>query len=80
MNDYVRSVKADFVFLCKEMADGEKRLSFRSKNDAVDVRILAAEFGGGGHKMASGGRCRQSDSEILEVVERFGNALPKPLS
>ena len=45
VNDYVRSVKADFVFLIKEMPDGEKRMSFRSKKEGVDVRALAATFG-----------------------------------
>jgi len=34
-------------------ADGTVRVSMRSKYD-VDVRVVANEFGGGGHKNAAG--------------------------
>jgi phosphoesterase RecJ-like protein len=40
------------VFL-KERADGRVRVSFRSRN-GLDVGVLAAALGGGGHKYASG--------------------------
>lgn len=75
VNDYVRSVKADFVFLAKEMPDGEVRLSFRSKNESVDVRALAGEFGGGGHVMAAGAKTRLPFPEVLDIVEKFGESL-----
>jgi phosphoesterase RecJ-like protein len=75
VNDYVRSVKADFVFLVKEMPDGKKRLSFRSKSDDVDVRTLAAKFGGGGHKMASGACSETSIDSIVAVIAEFAEGL-----
>jgi len=37
----------------REQADGRYRVSIRSKG-AVDVAVVAEEFGGGGHKCASG--------------------------
>lgn len=46
VNDYLRSVRASFVFFIKEMPDGEKRISFRSKKSEVDVRIIAERLGG----------------------------------
>ena len=41
------------VAFFKEVGPGQWRVSLRSKGD-VDVNTLAAEFGGGGHKNASG--------------------------
>ncbi len=76
VNDYLRSVRADFVFLLKEDPEGGYRISFRSKNDGVDVRIIAAEFGGGGHKMAAGGRSLSPLSEIVAKIEDFAKNLP----
>lgn len=45
VNDYLRSIRSDFVFLLKEDPEGGHRISFRSKKDDVDVRIIAGEFG-----------------------------------
>ena len=39
--------------LLQAAADGDVRVSMRSKDD-VDVRVVASEFGGGGHKNAAG--------------------------
>ena len=44
-------VKASAIFI--ELKDGRIRCSLRSKG-AVDVSLIAAKFGGGGHKMAAG--------------------------
>ncbi len=38
----------------REMSDGVIKVSFRSMDDRVDVSKIAAKFGGGGHKRASG--------------------------
>lgn len=76
VNDYVRSIKADFVFLIKEDPEGGVRISFRSKKDDVDVRIIAAEFGGGGHKMAAGGASSLPLSDIVAKIDAFAQKLP----
>ncbi|MFZ3232767.1 MAG: bifunctional oligoribonuclease/PAP phosphatase NrnA [Patescibacteria group bacterium] len=76
VNDYVRSIKADFVFLIKEDPEGGVRISFRSKKDDVDVRIIAAEFGGGGHKMAAGGASSSPLSEVVAKIDEFARKLP----
>lgn len=41
------------ALLFKEMSDGRTKISLRSKG-SIDVNRLAAEFGGGGHRNASG--------------------------
>lgn len=76
VNDYVRSIKADFVFLIKEDPEGGVRMSFRSKREDVDVRKIAAEFGGGGHKMAAGGASDLPVSEIIAKIDAFAHNLP----
>lgn len=76
VNDYVRSIKADFVFLIKEDPEGGVRISFRSKKDEVDVRIIAAEFSGGGHKMAAGGASSLPLSEVVAKIDEFARKLP----
>lgn len=54
VNDYLRSVQAKYVILLKETKEGGYRMSFRSKDEAYDMRPLAGKFGGGGHMLASG--------------------------
>jgi phosphoesterase RecJ-like protein len=41
------------VLLLREDADGRSRVSLRSR-EAIDVRAVAQQFGGGGHRNASG--------------------------
>lgn len=41
------------VLLLREDADGRSRVSLRSRPD-VDIRVVAQQFGGGGHRNASG--------------------------
>jgi hypothetical protein len=38
VNDYLRSVKAKYVILLKETEEGGYRMSFRSKDEAYDMR------------------------------------------
>lgn len=65
VNDYLRSVKAKYVVLLKETPEGGYRMSFRSKDEAYDMRPLAGKFGGGGHRLASGA---YTDSHRLEEI------------
>ena len=63
------------VALIRAEANGDVRVSLRSKG-ATDVRLVAAEFGGGGHTNASG-FTRRADAAAVrrEVVERLARAL-----
>lgn len=47
----ISGVKLAILF--KEISDGRSKASLRSKGE-VDVNLLASEFGGGGHRNASG--------------------------
>jgi bifunctional oligoribonuclease and PAP phosphatase NrnA len=68
------------VAFFKEQAPGDWRVSMRSKGD-VDINAIAKEFGGGGHKNASG--CSASgtldqlkkmfESKITGAIERSTN-------
>ncbi len=52
--NYVRGVRgAEVGILFREMEDGKIRVSLRSR-ESVNVAEIAARFGGGGHRMASG--------------------------
>ena len=55
------------VVFFKEAADGKCRASFRSKGD-VDVNKVAADFGGGGHKNASGCTLHEPLDRVRPVV------------
>jgi len=59
----VRDIQAVVFF--KEVGPGDWRVSMRSKGD-VNINVVAREFGGGGHKNASG--CSASGS--LEQLKR----------
>ncbi|HEX2039253.1 MAG TPA: bifunctional oligoribonuclease/PAP phosphatase NrnA [Acidimicrobiales bacterium] len=48
-----RTAEAQVACVCKETADGI-RVSLRSVSDDVDVSLIAARFGGGGHRFAAG--------------------------
>ena len=60
----VKEIQA-VVFL-KESAPGDWRISMRSKGD-VDINAVAKEFGGGGHKNASGCSAKGSFEELKRV-------------
>lgn len=57
------------VLFFKEQSPGEWRLSMRSKGD-IDVNAIAREFGGGGHKNASGCGVRGELAELRTLFER----------
>ncbi len=53
--DSIRNIKS-YAFMCNFFMSGKNtwNLSFYTARDDVDVSKIAAEFGGGGHKKASG--------------------------
>lgn len=55
------------LFVARESADGTVRVSFRSKG-TVDVNQIAGQFGGGGHRQASGATLRMTLSEAEAVL------------
>jgi phosphoesterase RecJ-like protein len=57
------------VVFFKENSPDDWRISMRSKGD-VDVNAIAKEFGGGGHKNASGCGARGSRAELTELFNR----------
>ncbi len=70
---YVRGVRgADAGILFREMADGQIRVSLRSR-EGLDVSQIAARFGGGGHRMASGctlpGPLTEAEQIVLAAVQ-----------
>lgn len=73
--DIARSVSGTkaAVFM-RELSDGWK-LSLRSKDAALDVQAIAAQFGGGGHTMAAGAKIVGSQAEVeSKIVEAFKQA------
>ena len=61
-----RSTEAEVTCVLKEEADGSVRVSLRSLGD-VDVRAIASDNGGGGHRFAAG---FESTLDIAAVVEK----------
>jgi phosphoesterase RecJ-like protein len=71
----LQGVKVAVIF--EDLDDGRVRMSLRSKDPAISVAAIAAQFGGGGHAMAAGIRMRGP----LEVCrEQVLNAIRKELS
>jgi phosphoesterase RecJ-like protein len=66
--DYARSLAiVEIAILLIEQSDGTVRVSLRSKQ--ADVSQLAAKFGGGGHKVASGFTLKQTQTqEIVDTI------------
>jgi phosphoesterase RecJ-like protein len=56
----------------EEMAEGKIRVSARSKDPRLDVSAVCGQFGGGGHRMASGTRMK---GPIQAAAETFLTAL-----
>ncbi len=57
--DNLRSIQGVVVAAAFEELpgpEGKIRLSLRSKNPAIDVGAICAQFGGGGHRLAAGAR------------------------
>ncbi len=73
LNDTLRMI--DSVVSCvifEDVPGGKVRVSARSKDARVDVSTVCGQFGGGGHRMASGARMR---GPIGEAAENFLKAL-----
>jgi phosphoesterase RecJ-like protein len=66
-----RTTEAEVTCVLKEEADGSVRVSLRSLGD-VDVRAIAADNGGGGHRFAAG---FESNLDIAGVVANIRGAL-----
>ena len=66
------------VVFFKETGPGEWRVSMRSKGD-IDVNAIAKEFGGGGHKNASGCSAR-GDLDALQALfeQKIARASTRP--
>jgi phosphoesterase RecJ-like protein len=72
-----REIQAVVFF--KVSTDGTVRVSMRSKYD-VDVRVVANEFGGGGHKNAAGFTVSGDLSEVRpRILERLTRAIVQGL-
>jgi phosphoesterase RecJ-like protein len=69
------------VALLRAEADGQVRVSLRSKGD-LDVRLVAAQFGGGGHRNASGFTVTGDPAAVRQqLTERLQSVLSsEPLS
>jgi phosphoesterase RecJ-like protein len=57
------------VVFFKEIGPGDWRVSMRSKGD-IDINVIAKEFGGGGHKNASGCSARGDLVSLRAVFEQ----------
>ncbi len=66
-----RTSEAEVTCVLKEEADGSVRVSLRSLGD-VDVRAIAADHGGGGHRFAAG---FETTLDISVVVANIRGAL-----
>jgi bifunctional oligoribonuclease and PAP phosphatase NrnA len=63
----VKDIQAVVFF--KELAPRDWRISMRSKG-AVDINVVAKEFGGGGHKNASGCSATGELAELTRIFEQ----------
>lgn len=68
--DEARSIQGTIAAILMKQKAGIWKLSFRSKDDRLDVSALAATFGGGGHKAASGCRMTGSREAVEQTVEK----------
>ncbi len=67
MIDTIRSIEGVVVAaFFEELEGGLVRISLRSKDPAYDVCAVCAEFGGGGHTLASGARV-EGDLETVQA-------------
>lgn len=74
---YPRSIRGvEAALLLRELADGQTRVSLRSRG-RVDVSAVAAAFGGGGHPGASGCTINAPISEALDrLLAELSKAMP----
>jgi len=75
--------ESKMAMLISELKDGTFKVSFRSRC-AVDCSILAAQFGGGGHKKAAGASLslsfEQTKRTLIEAVTEALLHTPEPQS
>ena len=65
--NYPRSIDGvEIALVFIEQADGGTKVSFRARR--ADVSKLAEQFGGGGHKLASGARVPGELAAVREAV------------
>lgn len=70
----VEGVRVAAIF--EDLEDGRIRISLRSKDPAINVAEIAAQFGGGGHAMAAGIRMRgELDMVRKQVINRIMETL-----
>lgn len=62
----VEGVRVAAIF--EDLEDGRIRISLRSKDPAINVAEIAAQFGGGGHAMAAGIRVAGSLEDVKDKV------------
>lgn len=75
--DVVRTAReADVAGIIKQQGDGRFKVSLRSRG-ATDVGSVAAEFGGGGHRLASG---YTSTTGLEETAGRLAEALQRQIA
>jgi phosphoesterase RecJ-like protein len=60
--------------LYRELPDGRIKVSLRSKGE-LDVHRLAIEFGGGGHRNASGIVMEGTLDEVVSIVTQRSTAM-----
>ena len=69
----IRTVRGcDAAVFLREMPNGLLRVSLRAR-DPLDVSVVAAQFGGGGHRLASGctlsGPIEKAENELIAAVQ-----------
>lgn len=68
----LQGVRVALIF--EDLEDGRVRVSLRSKDPQVSVAAIAAQFGGGGHAMASGIRMRgpleEARAQVLAATRK----------
>jgi bifunctional oligoribonuclease and PAP phosphatase NrnA len=77
--DHLRATRGVIVAIFfEELPDGKVRVSMRSKNEAVDVCAICAQFGGGGHVLAAGARLRGTLPDVEKrIVEQACAAIER---
>ena len=73
--DLLRSISGvKLAAIFEEMKDGRIRISLRSKDPAVSVSSIAANFGGGGHSMAAGirmlGPIQDAREQVISALQQ----------
>lgn len=67
--DHIRAIET-VIIACvfEEQEENVTRISLRSKSDAVDVNVIAKQFGGGGHRAAAGARIEGDPATVQKQV------------